>query len=203
MMPRIFAGLIALIAWAGLGTQFYATFSGSGSVPETIWILLRFFTIITNLLVAIAMTAIAADRRVSPFLQAGLALAIGLVGVVYMTLLHGLVQLEGAALFADTLLHYVVPIGSVLYWLVISPKFGLRWTHPLLWSLYPLAYFAYAIVRGSIDGRYPYPFMDVTKLGGAQTALNALGLAAAFVIAGLGMVTISRLVGRNQVRPLG
>jgi hypothetical protein len=91
----------------------------------------------------------------------------------------------------------------VLYWLIIAPKFGLRWHHPLLWSLYPLAYFGYAIVRGSIDGRYPYPFMDVTKLGAGQTALNAFGLAAAFVIAGLLMVAYSRFAGRNQTRLLG
>lgn len=202
-MPRLFAALIAVIAWAALGIQFHATFSANGSVPETIWILLRFFTIITNLLVAIIMTAVTIDRRVSPFLQAGAALAIGLVGVVYMTLLRGLVHLEGPALLADTLLHYVVPIAMVLYWLVIAPKLGLRWHHPLLWSAYPLAYFGYAIVRGSIDGRYPYPFMDVTKLGPGQTAFNALGLAAAFVISGLLMVAYSRFMGRDQTRPLG
>jgi hypothetical protein len=202
-MPRPFAALIAAVAWAALGIQFYATFSANGSLPETIWILLRFFTIITNLLVATIMTAVAMDRRMSPFLMGGLALAIGLVGVIYMTLLRGLVHLEGSALLADTLLHYVVPIAMVLYWLAIAPKFGLQWHYPLLWSLYPLAYFAYAIVRGSIDGRYPYPFMDVAKLGAGQTTLNAIWLAAAFVIAGLLMVAYSRLVGRNQTQPLG
>jgi len=143
------------------------------------------------------------DRRVSPFLQAGTALAIGLVGIVYMTLLRGLVELEGPALLADTLLHYVVPIAMTLYWLAIAPKLGLRWLHPFLWSLYPLAYFGYAIVRGSVDGRYPYPFMDVTKLGPGQTTLNALGLAAAFVVAGILMVAYSRFVGRRQTRRLG
>ena len=202
-MPRLFAALIALIAWFALGIQFYATFSANGSLAETIWILLRFFTIITNLFVAIIMTAVAMDRRVSPFLIGGVAVAIGLVGIVYLTLLRGLVHLEGPALLADTLLHYVVPIATVLYWLTIAPKFGLRWHHPLLWSLYPLAYFGYAIVRGSIDGRYPYPFMDVAKLGAAQTVLNALVLAAAFVIAGLSMVAFSRLLGRNRSGPLG
>jgi hypothetical protein len=202
-MPRLFAALIALIAWLALGIQFYATFSATGSLPGTIWILLRFFTVITNLLVAIIMTAVAMDRRVSPFLIGGLAVAIGLVGIVYMTLLRGLVHLEGPALLADTLLHYVVPILTVLYWLAIAPKFGLRWHHPLLWSLYPLAYFGYAVVRGSMDGRYPYPFMDVAKLGAAQTVLNALGLAAAFVIAGLLMVAFSRLLVRNRSGPLG
>jgi hypothetical protein len=202
-MPRLFAALIALVAWAALGIQFYATFSSNGSLPETIWILLRFFTVITNLLVAIIMTAVAMDRRVSPFLIGGSAVAIGLVGIVYITLLRGLVELEGPDLLADTLLHYVLPIAMVLYWLAIAPKFGLRWHHPFLWSLYPLAYFGYAVARGSIDGRYPYPFMDVAELGAAQTMLNALGLAAAFVIAGLLMVAFSRRIGRNWTRPLG
>jgi len=202
-MPRLIAGLIAIVGWLGLAIQFGASLSLIGSVGETIWILLRFFTIITNLIVAVTMTAIALDRRVSPFLLAGVTLAIGLVGAVYATLLHGLVQLEGGALLADRLLHYVVPTITVLYWLAIAPKYGLRWHHPLVWSLYPLAYFGYALVRGSIEGIYPYPFMDLGKLGPAQTVLNASGLAAAFVVAGLAMVAFSRLVGRNRARPLG
>ncbi|GAA4751443.1 Pr6Pr family membrane protein [Sphingomonas daechungensis] len=202
-MPRLLAVIIALTAWVGLGIQFYATFGTSGSVLETLWIILRFFTITTNLIVAVTMTAVALDRRVSSFIHAGVTLAIGLVGVVYVTLLRGLLQLEGAALIADTILHYAVPIMTVLYWIAIAPKYGLRWQHSLLWSLYPLAYFAYAIVRGSIDGRYPYPFMNLAELGPARTALNAVGLAIAFVIAGVLMVAFSRLAGRNRGRPLG
>ena len=45
--------------------------------------------------------------------------------------------------------------------------------------------------------------MDVAKLGAGQTVLNALVLAAAFVIAGLLMVAFSRVVGRNRSGPLG
>lgn len=202
-MPRLFAGLIALTAWAGLAIQFGATFSNNGSIGETTWILLRFFTIITNLIVAITMTVVAMDRRVSPFVHAGVTLAIGLVGVVYATLLRGLVQLDGAALIADTIVHYIVPAMTLLYWLLIAPKYGLRWHHALLWSLYPLIYFGYAILRGSIDGRYPYPFMDVSVLGTARTALNALGLAIAFLMGGTAMVAFSRIAGRNRAQPLG
>ena len=202
-MLRFFAGLVALTAWVGLAVQFGATFSNNGSIGGTIWILLRFFTIITNLIVAITMTAVAMDRRVSPFMHAGVTLAIGLVGVVYATLLRGLVQLDGAALIADTILHYIVPAITFLYWLLVAPKYGLRWHHALLWSRYPLIYFGYAILRGSIDGRYPYPFMDVGVLGAARTALNALGLAIAFLIAGAAMIAFSRVAGRNRAQPLG
>lgn len=202
-MPRLLAGLIAVMAWAGLAIQFGVTFGHVGSGSETVWILLRFFTIITNLIVAMTMTAVALDRRVSPFIHGGVTLAIVLVGAVYAILLHGLFHLEGAAQVADTILHFIVPAITALYWLAIAPKYGLRWHHALLWAVYPMLYFAYAILRGSIDGRYPYPFMDVTVLGAARTTLNALGLAIAFLIAGLGMVAFSRLLGRNRAQALG
>ena len=50
-MHRLAAAVIALVAWAGLVVQFAATFGQTGSIADTIWILLRFFTVITNLLV--------------------------------------------------------------------------------------------------------------------------------------------------------
>ena len=125
-----------------------------------------------------------------------MVLAIILVGVVYALLLKGTVQLTGSAILADFLLHVIVPVAAAAYWLAFSPKFGLRWRDPLLWSLYPLAYFAYALVRGSIDGRYPYPFMNLDQLGLARTLLNALGIAIGFVLTGWLMVAIGRSVRR-------
>ena len=191
-MHRIAAAIVALLAWGALAIQFKWSFSQTGDVVATLWILLRFFTILTNLLVAITMSAIAAGRRVSPFVQGGVVLAIGLVGVVYGLLLRGLVQLSGAALLADFLLHLIVPLTATTYWLAFSPKIGLRWRDPLLWSLYPIAYFAYALTRGSIDGIYPYPFMNLGELGLARTLLNAVAIALGFVVAGWVMVAVGR-----------
>src|SRR5690348_16247051 len=104
-MPRAVAAHVALVCWAGLAIQFSATYSNQHDVAKTLWILLRFFTVITNLLVAIGMTWVATGGRLSPLLLGGLTLAIILVGVVYMTLLRGLLHLSGGALLADTLLH--------------------------------------------------------------------------------------------------
>ena len=173
-MPRLFAALIALVAWAALGIQFYATFSSNGSLPETIWILLRFFTVITNLLVAIIMTAVAMDRRVSPFLIGGSAVAIG---ARRHRLYNAPARAGGArrARICSPTPCFTTSCRS--QWCYIGWP-SLRssvcaGTHPFLWSLYPLAYFGYAVARGSIDGRYPYPFMDVAELGATQTMLNA------------------------------
>lgn len=196
-MPRAGAALIAIVCWAGLAVQFSATYGGYHDVAASLWILARFFTILTNLVVAAAMTSVAIGKRVSPFILGGLTLAILLVGTVYALLLAGLHELRGPALVADILLHKVSPVLMALWWLLFAPRAKLKWSAPLWWGIYPVAYFAYALVRGAIDGKYPYPFMDVGKIGWLQTGLNALGIAAAFILAGLLLVWV------DGWRPLG
>ena len=197
-MHRLAAAVIALAAWAGLAVQFTASFGQSGSVAETVWILLRYFTVITNLLVAIMMTRVEMERRTSPFLMAGLTLAIVFVGIVYATLLHGLVELSGSALIADYLLHYVVPTAMAFYWLAFAPKIGLQFRDPLLWCVYPLAYLFYVVVRGSVDARYPYPFIDVAALGYGRILLNSLMLLVAYLLAGLVLVALGQVMARRR-----
>jgi hypothetical protein len=196
-MPRAAAALVAIVCWAGLAVQFSATYTNQHDVVTTLWILVRFFTILTNIALAITMTAVAIGRKVSPFLLGGLTLAILLVGVVYATLLAGLHELNGRAVVADVLLHKVSPMLMSLWWLLFAPRARLRWNAPVRWVAYPLAYFAYAIGRGQLDHRYPYPFMDVGKLGWVQTLVNTGGIAMAFILAGFALVWI------DSWRPLG
>ncbi|MBV9528587.1 Pr6Pr family membrane protein [Sphingomonas sp.] len=196
-MPRAGAAIVAIVCWAGLAIQFAATFANQHDVLATLWILLRFFTIITNLLVALTMTWVAIGGRASPILLGGLTLAIILVGVVYMLLLRGLLHLSGGALLADTLLHKVSPVLMTLWWLLFAPRARLRFNAPIAWAAYPVAYFIYALLRAHYEHIYPYPFMDVGKLGWLQTALNVGGIALGFIIAGVALVWI------DSWRPLG
>ena len=197
-MPRAAAALIALVCWGGIALQFSATYAAQHIVLLTLWVLARFFTVISNFALAVAMTRLALGGRVSPFVLGGLTLAILLVGIVYLILLRGLHPLGGAALLANHLLHYVSPVAMAAYWLLFVPHGRLRWSAPLLWMLFPLAYFVYAIGRGMIDGRYPYPFIDVGKLGLAQTVINGLAIAACFIPFGLAVVWLDRRLGRGR-----
>ncbi|HVI05942.1 MAG TPA: Pr6Pr family membrane protein [Sphingomicrobium sp.] len=196
-MRNIAAAFVAIVSWAGLAVQFSASYQNHHHVLATLWILARYFTIITNLFLALIMTGVAIGRRVPPLILGGLTIAILLVGLVYALLLQGLFHLSGSALVADVLLHKASPVLMVLWWLFYAPRAQLKWSAPLWWTLYPLAYFAYALVRGSVDHLYPYPFMDPGKLGWLQTALNAGGIASSFILAGFGLVWI------DSWRPLG
>ena len=199
-MARIAALLVALVAWAGLAIQFRATLAQGYPLPETLWILLRFFTILTNVAVALAMSAAALGARLSPRMIGGVMLAILLVGVVYVTLLRGLLDLSGGARLADTLLHYGTPFLVPLWWLAFAPKGRLEWRDPAIWSLFPLAYFPYALARGSYEGIYAYPFINVAKLGWTQVAINGALIAGGFLVAGNLVVALDALLGRGARR---
>jgi hypothetical protein len=196
-MRNLAAAVVAIVCWVGLGIQFGHTYGFEHTVPLTLWVLSRFFTVLTNLLMALAMTWVAIGRRAAPELLGGLTLSIVLVGVVYWALLQNLHHPDGLAHVANILLHRVSPVAMTLWWLLFAPRGRLRWRAPWLWTIYPMAYFAFILARGRLDGRYPYPFIDVTHLGWLQVALNAAGIALAFILAGYAMVWIDRW------RPLG
>lgn len=196
---RAVAALIALACWVGLGVRFSVSYAHIGDVRDTLWVLARYFTIIANLLMAIELTRVALGARLSAFRLGGLTIAMILVGVVYALLLAKLFHQTGPALFADHVMHRFSPVAMTLFWLFFVPHGRLRWTAPLWWSVLPITYFAYAIIRGLITHKYPYPFMNVGKIGAGATALNAAVIAVAFILAGYAMVWLDhrRLLGRR------
>jgi hypothetical protein len=196
---RVVAALIASLAWIGLFVQFGATWNLEGSLLSAIWALLWYFTITTNLLVAIVFSGIAAGR--SAFADSSLvgstALFILLVGVIYGLLLHGLTELSGGSAVANVLLHMVTPILVPVFWLGFIPKGQLRRRDPLRWAIYPLGYLFYALIRGEFTHRYPYPFMNVNVLGWNRTILNAAVIAAAFLAASRLFVWLDSLLAHR------
>lgn len=196
------AALVALLAWAGLGVQFAAVVGRVGSVAGAAWSMLAFFTVTSNLLLAVLLTGVALGRRAfaAPRLAAGVALAMLLVGVVYYLLLRGMLELSGGDLVADWLLHTATPLLAPLYWLACVPKGALSRRDPVRWALYPLGYLAYALSRGAMTGRYPYPFLDVTRLGRAGVAGSAAAIALGFLGAGYVLVWLDGRLAREPSR---
>ena len=189
---RLAAALIAAGAWTGLWLEFAAVLHRTGSAAAAAWGVLRYFTITTNLVVALLFTALALGRSLHPRLLAGTALAIALVGAVYQGVLRGAVPLSPGGPLADTLLHGLTPLAAPLFWLAFAPKGALRWRDPPLWALYPLAYLVYALARGAADGIYAYPFIDLGRIGPAEAARNVGAITAGFLAAGAALVWLDR-----------
>jgi hypothetical protein len=199
---RTAAAGVAAVAWIGLAVQCLALYNQNSSVLLTLWIVLGFFTITTNVFVAAVFSGIAADRTAlrSDGMAGGAMLSIVLVGVIYALLLHGLTELSGGSAVANVLLHMVTPVIVPLFWIFFARKGGLTWRHPLLWAIYPLVYLAYALARGAATGKYAYPFLNVNKLGWVQTALNAAVIAVGFMLCGFAVVWVDRRIGSRRLR---
>lgn len=197
---RIAATAIALFGWAGLAVQFNAIMDQGMSAPATLWIMLRYFTILTNLIVVIVFTGVALGKSAfaRPSLLGGTTMAIVLVGVVYHLLLRGLLELSGGAKLADTILHYVIPIAVLIFWLFLAPKGELTRRDPPLWIAYPLAYLIYALIRGGVEGTYAYPFLDVVRHGWPQVAVTSLVILLAFLAGGFALLWADGLLAKTS-----
>lgn len=201
---RLLATALAAIAWFAVLLQLYLSLrlgvTNGKTIGAGVVIFLGYFTVLTNILVCLALTlpivapASALGRFFArPAVASGVAVSITLVSIAYHLFLRNIWDPQGLQWLADLLLHYVVPVLYVLYWWLVVPKASLHWTHPWLWAAYPAAYLAYALIRGSIIGTYPYPFIDVGVIGYQQTMLNAMGLLVGFIALGLLFVALGRM----------
>jgi hypothetical protein len=166
-----------------------------------------FFTLLTSLIVALVLTfsLLAPNSRwgrffSSPVVATGTALYIAMVGAVYSILLRNSWNPEGLDKLADIVLHDVVPVMYVTFWIFFVPKSGLRWKNLLSWAIYPIIYFVWILIRGAISDRYPYPFVDAGQLGYPQVLLNSALLITIFLVGGLAVVAVAR---RQRPKALG
>lgn len=199
---------LAVVAWSAVLLQLWLSvrlgLSNGKSIFEGLVVFLGYFTVLTNIFVALVASAGALSKSPTAWLYqpsvVGCATtAILLVGIAYHFLLRNIWSPQGAQLLADYLLHYVVPAGALLHWLVYRRTERLGAQVPLVWCLYPTLYLAYALARGELLGSYPYPFIDVATLGYQRVMLNAAGLLAAFVGLGFAVLGLARLVARSRV----
>ena len=139
------------------------------------WI--TYFTILSNIVVAVVMIAMFAnpqrftqpDRRgfVWRALRLDTVVMITVTGVVYNLLLADGPKYGWDAV-SNSLLHVITPIVTVLVWLLAGPRglinvkvIGASLVLPVLWAVF-------ALVRGAVVGAYPYPFLDVATNGYAS-----------------------------------
>ena len=85
---------------------------------------------------------------------------------------------------ADHLLHDAIPLGFILYWVLLAPKYDIKLTDPFKWLVYPIIYVVCALLRGAFVNWYPYWFVDVTQFGYPKALTHSALVLLAFLIIG-------------------
>lgn len=207
--PKYVAAFIAAISWFALIIQFWLILDSVSGAEASILAIVRyfsFFTILTNLAVAVSCTA----KVFSPYsffarrdIIAAITVYILIVDIVYNIFLRHLWQPKGWQLLADILLHDATPVLYFLYWLLFISKEGLKWKFAFMWLLYPFVYIIYIFLRGAILVEYPYPFIDINKIGYQRFVINSLGLLLVFVIVSLFIIAIGKILEKRSRKTVG
>jgi hypothetical protein len=206
MLYRIFLVLLAVSAWFALAAQLYIIIRyRNSSVGATVVQYFSYYTILTNLMIAWVTTTLFI-RREDTFKRQKMLTAILVyimtVGLTYNTILRSLWKPQGLQLLADNLLHSIIPVLYLIFWIFFVRKQSLQWKDIFQWLIYPLVYLVYVLIRGAYFGVYPYPFVDVEQLGYARVMLNSLGITAMILLFSLLFVGISKLLRKSQISNL-
>ena len=181
-----------------------------GRLPAVSTRLIRFFsyfTIQSNVLVAITATVLAlrpaAAGRLFRVLRLNALFGITVTFVIYYVLLRPIVDLDGVSKATDIGLHYVTPLMTVVGWFFVGPRPRIDENTLVLSMIWPTLYVLYTLAHGAASDWYPYPFIDVRRIGYLHALGNGLGVIVMLVgVAALFMYLDHRLPPRPaEVRP--
>lgn len=199
-MKRIFVVLLFLLGYFAVITQFKLMMDNRiASIPETLVRFFSFFTILTNILVALYFTLEVFkvenrwfNTRNKAQMLTAVTVYIAVVGLVYQVVLRQIWNPTGLQRLVDELLHSVIPVLAVVYWISFENKSSLKWNMIPKWLIYPLVYLVYVLIRGEASGFYPYPFVDVATHGLQQVLINSAFVTLLFVAISCVLVGIGK-----------
>jgi hypothetical protein len=197
----------SILGFLAIAIQFYFSFNrhiaDGRSVVYAINHFFSYFTIINNTIVVLFLfSAIYCKNSklavwfLKPAVNGGICLYILIVGIIYYVLLNNTWKPLGAEYFATHTLHGFVPTMYAFIWYKYLRASVLKYSDALKWLIFPTVYFFYLLVRGQIIEKYPYFFVDPTKIGYGGVVIYSVGILVFFFILG------SLLVLLDKKRPI-
>lgn len=202
MSKLFFRSLIVVSGVIGLFTQMY---------PDKLF-KLTYYTTLSNLLVVgffswilyLMWTKNEATLNSRLFLRwkGSVTILITLTFLVYAILLAPQADPEDFNTIHNYALHYVVPILVLVDWLIFDKGKIYKWSDPLLWTIAPLSYLAFSLIKGYVlnvpipDSKhspYPYFFLNVNQYGWAGVGKYVLMISLAYIVLGLLIVSIKNI----------
>lgn len=218
---RKFFAVTAIAAWLGLAVSFVLNLlgtypntnedptlfgfnqTGSDGAIGRLSDFLSYFTIWSNLVVAIVMTLLwrnssRVSTRLFAVLRIDALIMITVTGLVYALVLAPVDSLQGWQLLSNSLLHYITPVLTIVVFIVFGPRKQLSYDQVLPALLLPMIWLALTLLRGAIVHAYPYGFINVAKWGYGTVFVNLVVIVIIGLLFGLVFVAIDRFASKRQ-----
>ena len=216
---QIAFGITALIAWFGMVLNFILTVLGTypslttdptllgmnepglAGLPGRVFDFFTYFTILSNITVAVIMTMLWRDPKRTGvvfrtfFVDA--LLMISITGLIYGVVLAGSAKPQGLEHVTNAVEHYIVPLLVVIVFIVYGPRRLIKVGTVFAALIFPICWAIFALVRGAVIGAYPYFFLNVADLGLGQVIINIILVALLATIIGFIYLLIDKVRSRK------
>ncbi len=197
---RISAALLALISFIVICLLCLAAYhTNPTGYLDAIWEGFREIAVVGAALLAITLFTVAITGRLSTANH--VILASHLTALVMMSLIyHFYFANQGGFFFTEIigyqLIHTLLVLLLFLWWAAFASVRALEyWDIPAL-GLWPAIYLAYLMWRGSVDGKYIYPFLDPTLLGREMVAMLMVAVVLGYCVVAASIVLLTRFLAR-------
>ena len=205
-MKKIFEIGGFCISWFAVIMQFILMIQNrQADIPETIIRFFSFFTILTNILVALYFTSKVFNLKGLVFdifsktaSSTAITSFILIVGLVYQIVLRKIWDPKGMQMIVDELLHTIIPVYMLGYWFFTIQKENLKLKNLFYWLFYPAIYLLVVMIRGHFSHYYPYPFLNLDQIGLQKVIVNILVV----IIITLLIMIILYLIGKFRAKKL-
>ncbi|MEO7236279.1 MAG: Pr6Pr family membrane protein [Lapillicoccus sp.] len=175
------------------------------ATPERVRRFFSYFTIQSNLLVAVSMFLLVRGRthtQLFRVLRLASLVGITVTGVVAAVALPPSPTYTTANLICDRLLHIVVPVLTLVGWVLFGPRGYVRRSDLLPALIWPVLWLVATLGLGPLTHWYPYPFLNVDTQGWPSVIVVCVAIAVLFLaLAGLALWADRRLPGdRERIR---
>lgn len=158
---------------------------------------LRFYTYLSNVLVIGFYTFLvlrnATLTSTLKKIKTGITLAITLTFLVYNILLLPKTTPEQFWHYRNFTLHYLVPILTIVDWIIFDKKTNYSLIEPIKWTVFPIIYCIFALITGAIfkipipnekESPYPYFFLNGEKIGWHLVLLYIVLISLLYIVLG-------------------
>lgn len=181
-LTRIFFGLLILAAMITMIVVL---------VDEGLFVPLNFFTFFTVMSNLLAMAVLLEGGRrmltgkppVPDMIRGAAVVYMTVTYLVFAVLLRDMQEeLQTHVAWVDSVFHRLAPVVLMVGWLVDPPRRPISFRRSLLWLSFPVAWVIFTMIRGAVDGRYPYPFLDPANGGYGTVAAYIAAITVLFVV---------------------
>jgi hypothetical protein len=199
---RPWFAVTAICAAAGIALSAYTAVQTPGHFHSAVargFNTFAFLTVLSNLIVGATtlLLAIKPDLKSAIFRAFRLTglVAITVTGIVYHVALADFFEVAGIHKFGNQLVHTVVPLLAVIGWVAFGPRRLTSVRIAWLSLLFPVCWLAFTLSRGAVTHWYPYPFLDVARLGYLRAMLNSFWMLLLLLSLAAGATVADRRLG--------